>query len=304
MSNQKTVSPKVQVKNFKTFSDLDNLPEDLRISTITVTCKLDTEFYVENIGKYIDLYDDSILSVKYGCEENNSSNRSLYPKKRRKTKKAKKKKKVFYNQVTVTIHSKYKKSTNVKLFKNGSIQMTGCVSGANCEEVLTKLCSELRRVKAVIDPSMSKIKLKPFVSNIHNTDISQISDLKIRMINSNFNVGFKIDREKLYKILLRQDVECAYEPCVHACVNIKYIYQGISRISVFVFESGAIIITGAKERNHIMEAYDFITKKLYENYNEVVKRDLDELLNMPDIKDILNVKSGNSLSSMLDQLMN
>ena len=291
MSTNPKVVPKVLVKKFKPFENLDDLPSDLRISTITVTCKLDTVFHVDNIGKYIDLTPTGIISIKHGRDV--SCNRSLEVIKRRRTKKEKKPKKVFYNQATVEVYSKYKKKTNVKLFNNGSIQMTGCISRANCIDVLIKLFNEFKRLKTIVDPkSMKKLIAKPFVGDISKVDISKIQDLSIRMINSNFNVGFKIDREKLYKLLLKQKIDCSYEPCVHACVNIKYNYKDISTISIFVFESGAIIITGAKERDHIIQAYKFITKKLFENYNIIIKEEIDELQSS-DIKEFMIQENNN-----------
>ena len=50
------------------------------------------------------------------------------------------------------------------------------------------------------------------------------------------------------------------------------------KISIFVFQSGAIIITGANNVNHIMSAYEYITEKLKKNYNKIVKKKLDTLL--------------------------
>jgi hypothetical protein len=60
----------------------------------------------------------------------------------------------------------------------------------------------------------------------------------------------------------------------------------IARISIFVFESGAIIITGAKMRDHIVQAYKFITKKLFEHYNNIIKEEIDGLLSS-DIKEYM-----------------
>jgi TATA-box binding protein (TBP) (component of TFIID and TFIIIB) len=115
---------------------IDKLPDDVRISTMTVCCDLDIEFKVNNVAKYIDLNKDSILSISYGQNDDPSTNRSLYPRKRQKKKT--KAKRVFYNQVSlaVMVKSKKEKPINIKLFTNGSIQMTGCKSIENVVDVV------------------------------------------------------------------------------------------------------------------------------------------------------------------------
>ena len=272
--------------------NLNDLPDDLRISTMTITCNLDTLIDIQNVGNFVDLALGSIVCVKYKTDNNklddNTVIRSLIKlKKTRKTKKNKAKKN-FFNQATLIVDIKNKRRVNVKVFKNGAIQMTGCKSIDDFEFALTTICSELIKKKAVYNKTDKVIQKKYFVANFTNTDPTKISNLKIRMINSNFNVGFLIDREKLYELLIKSNIRCIYEPCIHACVNIKYLYKGKETISVFVFESGSIIITGAKTKNHIVESYKFITKILFENYDKIIKKNVEELLEREDIKKLIN----------------
>ena len=257
----------------KTFIDLSKIPKGLNISTITITCSLDTKFNIENIGRYINLSSDKIRSVKYAIKRGGVSIVRDYNNNNKFTEM--KAKKSFFNQATIKIKSKYKLTgnpTNLKLFSNGSIQMTGCVNSNNCFEVLNILCTELLKVKAILDPiKMKSIIRKPFVTNPEMVSIKQIMNLKVRMINSNFNIGFNINRAEFYKLLLKEGFYCAYEPCVHACVSIKYHYNDITNVSIFVFESGAIIITGAKTQDQLIKTYNFITKILRDSYSDVVK---------------------------------
>ncbi len=266
------------LEQFQPFIDLEKLPDDLRISTITINCRFDTDFYLENIGKYIDIGIDSIDTIKYGDFNDPNTNRTLIITKKR-TKRKGKKKKAFFNQATAIVKLTGGNRINVKIFKNGSIQMTGCKNGENCIEALMILCKELLKVKAVVDPkTLNKVIVKSFASDRSSIGIQKLKGVKIRMINSNFHVGFKINREKLYKILQGQGVQCTFEPIVHACVNIKYNYKDLDKISVFVYESGSIIITGAKHADHISEAYKYITTKIYENYNKIIINNLDTIL--------------------------
>lgn len=275
-----------QIKSIRFPDDL--IEWGLTISTMTITCQLDTEFNITNIGKYLEMSSKDIISVKYGDETEGT--RALVFKKINKPKKKKKKHKSFYNQATVKINSSRKeKPTNIKLFKNGSLQMTGCNSVESAIECLNKLCIELTRNKAIIDVKNLSFISKPFVTNPTQVGADKINDFKIGMINSNFKIGFRIDRDKLYEILIQSNVECTFEPCVHACVSIKYNYNDERNISVFVFESGAVIITGARNKDQIVDAFRFITCILCENYNNIVVENIDGILQREEIRDLLTL---------------
>ena len=185
--------------------------------------------------------------------------------------------KVFYNQSTLIIWSESsKKVVNLKLFKNGSIQMSGCKNIDDCINVLNILSNKLNTTYAVMENN--KVIEKPFI--IDNKNIN-ITDFKIILINSNFKIPFLIKREVLYNILIEKNINCRYEPCIHACVNIKFsenIPTEKKPVSIFVFQSGNIIITGAKTIDVIPKAYDYIKNILNENLTKIIKKDLDILI--------------------------
>jgi TATA-box binding protein (TBP) (component of TFIID and TFIIIB) len=270
-NNTKTIT-NITKKKLALNIDLDKLPEDVFISTMTITCKIDTEFNVTNIGKYIDLKYNGIVAVKHGNSDDKTTNRSIIVK-RQSAQKSRKKKKAFYNQVTILVKTKKGKTTNVKLFTNGAIQMTGCKSIDGVIDTLTKIFSELKTVKATMDYKLNKVIEKPFASDIGILDIKNLYNIKVCMINSNFCIGFNIDRDKLFDLLVSDKIECSYDPIIHACVNIKYDHPE-KTISIFVFESGAVIITGARTCSQIVEAYTFINKYLLKNYNHINKNNV------------------------------
>lgn len=297
----KSSLPKNVSQKLKSFVDLNDLPDDLYISTTTLTCEWPVQMFPENIGKYIDLSEGSVVTVKYGNDPKNL--RTLINTKK-KTKRQKKPAKNFYNQATIVIESKNKKYINIKLFRNGAIQITGCKSISHFTDAITKLYEQLRKSKAIYDKAEKKIVRKPFVSDPDKIGLENLKNFKIRMINSNFSVGFKIDREKFYQLLKTKDIECIYEPCTHACVNVKYNYKNTDTISIFVFESGSIIITGAKNRDQIFKAYKFINEQLFDNFHEVVKNNSFETIRKSkkvqekEVKDSKSVKSSKSVKTM------
>lgn len=251
---------------------ISKLPNDVNISTMTLTCSFPIKFNVLNIAKYTELRHDGIMSVTYGTKNDSKTNRSLL--KTNKTKCKKKSKKNFQNQISiyVSVKGKIKKPVNVKIFKNGSIQMTGCKNIDNAIEVIEKILNEFKIIKGIVRYEKHKVIDKPFVNNVSKLRMSNVRNLKVDMINSNFVMPFKIDRQKLYHLFLSQGYNCLYDPLKHACVNVRYEHNEKS-ISIFVFEKGSIIITGAKNCEQILDAYNFINKYLLLNHKSIVKND-------------------------------
>jgi TATA-box binding protein (TBP) (component of TFIID and TFIIIB) len=99
------------------------------------------------------------------------------------------------------------------------------------------------------------------------------------MINSNYRVNMKIDRSKLYNLLLMKKIKAQYEKSIRACVIIKYVpvinNDEEKEISVFIFEKGNIIITGARNFNHIIDTHDYINSILLEHVDDIIKMDDD-----------------------------
>lgn len=271
------------------------LPDDVCISTMTICCDLEIEFIVSNIAKYIDLNQNGIVSISYGRNDDPCTNRSLFPKKRQKKKK--KAKRVFYNQVSLAImvESKKDKPVNIKLFTNGSIQMTGCKSIDNVIDVIAKIFDELKTIKAIIDKQTMTIIDKPFINDPTKLFLNLVDNITIGMINSNFRYPNKIDRLKLYNLLLSESIECKYDPSNHACVNIKH-HCVDKTISIFVFEKGPIVITGAKNCEHILAGYNFINKYLLNNHKKIVKSNV----NISNINNLLNDSSDNKKLDLND----
>jgi TATA-box binding protein (TBP) (component of TFIID and TFIIIB) len=288
---------KIVLKNNASSSLLfQKMPEEVNISTMTITCNIATVFNIDNIARYVDLKFNRIEAVAHGDINDPATNRSLHPKKN--AVKNKKTKKVFYNQVSLHVRVRGKlKPVNVKLFHNGSIQMTGCKTIDNALDALETSFYELRmNVKAIPDYSTLKIIEKPFAVDLTKMTLSHINAFKVEMINSNFKMPFHIDRPKLYNLLQEYSIECIYDPVGHACVNIKWNCSD-KLISIFVFEKGAIIITGAKNCNHILSAYMFINKFLMKNYKYIVKNDTLTNSNILDYMEATTIDSKRDTSN-------
>jgi TATA-box binding protein (TBP) (component of TFIID and TFIIIB) len=271
-------------------NEIDYLPNGVSISTMCASCKLGTILNILNIEKYLELNIDDILCVKMNKERI----RTLIPDKKKNKRdnklkifKQDKEEKTnhFYNQITVIIRIGYGKinewenepKINLKLFKNGSVQMSGCKSVKNINIVLNKLIYKLKMIKAKIEDS--KIVEKNYIEDIEKLNIT---NFKIDMINSNYKVNLQIDRAKLFSLLLKKKIKSSFEPCIRACVIIKYTpvvdNDELKEISIFVFQKGNIIITGARRKSHIMAAYKYINNILITHSEEISKKDEDDLI--------------------------
>jgi TATA-box binding protein (TBP) (component of TFIID and TFIIIB) len=291
--------------------DLMTLPFDLGTSTTTVTCCVETNFNVENIGLYFNDFDNIFIGKRFG---NRVINNLVNIKKVRSGKKKKRKeKKNFYNQVSLIVRSctlmgldpseislkDSIKTVNIKLFVNGSIQMTGCKHLDNIRKSLELLFEKLKITKVIMNKDLDYFE-KPFVEDKSKLDIIKVNKFCIQMINTNFNMEFQINRTKLYQLLIESNIytsldplvkankselkelmkdviiDVTFDPIIHACVNIKYHLKEnkTKTISIFVFESGSITIAGSNSSKEILEVYNFINKFILINYNKLLTKDI------------------------------
>jgi TATA-box binding protein (TBP) (component of TFIID and TFIIIB) len=163
----------------------------------------------------------------------------------------------------------------MKLFKNGSVQMSGCKSLYGINNALNKLIIKLKEIKAKIENGTIVEKIF-----IEEPDKITVKDFKIDMINSNYQVAMQIDRDKLYNLLLKKKIKSSYEPCIRACVIIKFVpaeeNSEQKEVSIFVFQKGNIIITGARSKSHVISAYNYMNNILLTHKDEIIKKDEKE----------------------------
>lgn len=281
-----------------------NLPYDLPISTATITCKINVLFDVENIAYYFNDFDEMLTGKKYG---NRVINNLVNIKKTNKKKK-RKVTKDFFNQVSLIFSTtmlmgldidkltpkEKEKTINVKLFINGSIQMTGCKHLSNITKCLEIVFEKIKKTKAIINENQ-QFEKKKFFKNVEDLDLKNIvfnydlNDYKgdpsknlkienvymfnIHMINTNFNIAFQIKRDVLKQLLIANGFDAALDPNVQACVNIKYNIPNLNKtVSIFVFESGSITIAGSDSCEQIQYTYNFINKFILTNYKLILSK--------------------------------
>ena len=278
------------IKQVKSYLEKYNI----NISTFTLTGEvlphLNDKIDVIKFGKYADLDKNKIVSIKYK-EENKEGETEVKIRKVLDIK-AKKQpsKRTFDNQVSMYVYCGKKKNidenkyVNVKVFLNGRVQLTGCSNMDHCYSAISIINEELKKEKK-IGSKMTRFIKNPSQLNIYNVEV--------RMINSNFDLGYHIQLRILFKLLKNKSEEIfkrynleeklifSYNPRNHTCVNIKYSYSK-RNISIFVFGKGKIIITAAKKYMDIVKAHQFITE-LINDYREHIE------LNVVGIKELNSI---------------
>ena len=292
---------------------------DYRISTITAIAKINSLIRLEKLFNFFEVdekmklyhndlnnakcfYPD-ILFIEYGKIKTESNSKGFNPKTKKKTYKKKlKNSKRFDNQLTIIL-SLNENLINMKLFKNGRVQMTGLKNIENGKIAIQKIIDIIIKINMNVnilfneddeeddndDNKIGKEEIDIFYDNF-----------KICLINSDFKFISKLKRNKLFEYIINNtDLICSYEPCIYPGVKIQFFYNerndGICKckdvfcsnknkdskcikITVAIFESGCTIITGAKSLDQINVTYNYIKNFLTNNVSHFKKIDLDELL--------------------------
>jgi TATA-box binding protein (TBP) (component of TFIID and TFIIIB) len=259
----------------------------VRISTMVTTAhvgciiNLDRLWAQVQILPYWDL-NNGILEMDYqGTLKGTSWKRILQ-------KDTKPKKTFFFNQATLVIRREVAplnwKEINIKLFRNGGVQMTGVRS----EEM------SWSALRWIIDHIQTQCIEPVFESEV------VLNKMQPQLVNTDFSIGAKIRRDILYKILSEQyHLTVSYEPSIYQGVKTKYFYNAqrpegcpagvcpceklckgtgdgsklgeCKKITISPFQTGQIIITGARTMAQILEAYEFM-KALFQTHAEEVLR--------------------------------
>lgn len=265
-----------------------------RISTITVTgsiFKTDAncevilpKLYLVLSNSILDKQLDEISYLEYGSNKQDLQSTGTKQTKLKKKTNAKQKevtRRRFDNQLTIVMYYKENKY-NIKLFKNGNVQITGVKSIDNGSLAIDHLIE-------IIKNMMLK---KEGVGIINNVNDLRNTNYRIRLINSDFKViNCEIRLDYLYNIVTtKYKIICSYEPCIYPGAKIEYYYpnngfckctgfcngksDACKKITIAVFQSGCVIITGANKIEHINVAYEFICKILKDNLKNIKRMKL------------------------------
>lgn len=161
---------------------------------------------------------------------------------------------VFYNQITLRCVDEYNSTKSVKIFPNGSIQCAGCTSLFDCQRVIDQLKQMLRRLLGVTVP---------------------VDQFRVVMINSNFSLNRELNLISVYKhfVGIGDGFTVSFEPERYSAVKIKFqCATEMKQITVSIFATGKVIITGATTLKEIAFGYNVICSTIDANPSLTVRR--------------------------------
>jgi TATA-box binding protein (TBP) (component of TFIID and TFIIIB) len=258
----------------------------LRISTLVTTGHLGTNINLTTLFEHMQgilipmgYLGEGFLKMEHEKKVIGHSARDMLTKRRVSDK-------TFFNQSTIVIRKKRVdtdelKEVNIKLFANGGFQMTGVTSEEFSRNVLVYMLDTVANLP-------SPISERPLT----------IHKFAIQLLNSDYKVSALIKRAELHQILCRDyRLSSTLETTIYQGVNTKYYYnegyhekRGIctcprfcngqgdgsaigqcKKITIAAFQTGSIIITGARNRSQLDEAYGFMNTILETHKGAVTK---------------------------------
>ena len=170
-----------------------------------------------------------------------------------------------------------------KIFPNGQVHIAGCRTRRTINIAIVSIYSLLKALHKKFD--ILTVKEDEICSPIL-TDPT-VFNVSISMINSNFSFGFDIKQETLKNILNNEyDLKspngkislATFDPSNYPGINAKYRINGLpmttkkkdgQTVTLLIFRSGNVIITGGKNIHDIIKAYNYIRKIVSDNLGTV-----------------------------------
>jgi len=156
----------------------------------------------------------------------------------------------FQNQVTVDYMDSHS-IKSIKLFSNGAVQIAGSNDMWSCKIIMKKLSALLKHV-------------------FKNPDAFDFSTYKIAMINTNFALNFSVNLYNIVNVFSEAGYDTTFNPDRYSAVKVTMTPEGGDKsVTVSIFSTGKIIMTGAQKIDDIAKVYDTIVSHVASNYGDI-----------------------------------
>ena len=199
-------------------------------------------------------------------------------------------KNAFYNCFALIVRFQYDdepfKEAHIKVFNTGKMEIPGIVNYKILEKVKLMILEILNPHIPKNNPSLD------FIENSHEDHV---------LINSNFNCGFFVNREKFHSILSSEKyrIESSYDPCSYPGVKCKFYFNNsigfdkelqngrvlpedrqmklselissnkYTEISFMVFRTGSGLIVANCTEKILRFVFEFIKRILIAEYSDI-----------------------------------
>jgi len=149
-------------------------------------------------------------------------------------------------------------SKAIKIFCNGTLHVTGCKTAGECAHVARIVC-----------------RILEIVHDVPVAGSYALSGFNVQLINTSFCVGVRLNICALRSIFIHEYGidNVSYDPGMHAGLNVKHRVMGkddfARDVTVLVFESGEVIITGCVNAEELWATYETFSTLLDRNVRRV-----------------------------------
>ena len=256
---------------------------------------------VSNSKEEFEEYKQKLLGIKYYTEnivkqiDNPTARRIKYKDERKITIGLSKKdimncrgkvKNAFYNCFAIIVRFRFEgvfREIHIKVFNTGKLEIPGILNVSLLDIVKEMLLK-------ILKPYM-EVKLD-YIENEKEDNV---------LINSNFNCGYYVNRDKLYSILRsnKYGIETAYDPCSYPGVKSKFYFNNeigfnketqlgqlvkkdrtmkmnelddtnkYTEVSFMIFRTGSCLIVGNCTEKILYFVYNFIKQLLHDEFYEL-----------------------------------
>ena len=213
-----------------------------------------------------------------------------------------KQKNAFYNCFAIIIRINYEgifKEIHVKIFNTGKMEIPGVLNIKILETIQPMILS---LIQPFLDTPLE------YVENKGNENV---------LINSNFNCGYFINRERLHAILKsgKYGIEAAFDPCSYPGVKCKFYFNNdigfvedgsqngmilsqdrgmkmselienkkYTEVSFMIFRTGSCLIVGNCSERILVFIYQFIRRIFEEEYSNIAIMNEDPVIKNKQLK--------------------
>ena len=183
------------------------------------------------------------------------------------------------------------KEVHIKVFNTGKLEIPGVLNSGLLDSIKLMLLE----------------KIQPFIET--KLDFLETDTEENVLINSNFNCGFYINRDKLYHILRSEKyrIESAFDPCSYQGVKCKFYFNNkigfdkdsqngqivledrsmkmselgdnnnYTEVSFMIFRTGSCLIVGNCTERVLKFVFEFIKKILADEYTNIYVENKDPI---------------------------
>lgn len=148
----------------------------------------------------------------------------------------------FYNQLSIGYKDQLS-TKKVKIFPNGSMQIAGCADIDDCNRFIAQL----------------RFLMKLF----YKVDIPRDAFV-IVMYNGYFSLNHMVDVYVLMEYLNEKSIDFNYDPDRYAAVKVKMSTGRPTCVTVSIFVSGSVLITGTKSPDEALFVYKSVVNMVEE----------------------------------------